>query len=1459
MNSGSYIVFVAVAFVAAAVFTTTSVAAEGTVTPRRPVAGKPHPALSKESCEAVDRDRLDEGSGVTLLQTAARSLLDANQSERPRSNKGGRAQLLQALQGAFHTTDQSTPPTLNAGTSDHTSTIFMGSKNGEAINARPPGNAQHDPFPEIYDPCASGRGPCPTDNLFIAPSSVVVELRGHDGGNPQDTRTGLKTGGDTSTLLQKLVTRESLHQSHEKDQLRADQGANNDESANINQHFVLPLHGKPKEQQSPNSIWKESDKATSQKRAQTDTSEGLEEASQQLVQQQIQTGSQHLEQQIATTKKEIEQLMWPSLPGNEQRHTSPVEQEFPPTKQHRSTTMERLKDSFLSSPIELPLPRASQHGLDKGAELIHAKSQPLKELSSLPESVQGQRELIMSSIAALPEDEGSTLEATRAGSNEGDVFLHDIGFLHAALAAAEQAPNISNVSNATNSTNSSNVSAAAYSAAAAAAALENRGQLFSTFPIVLFILLVTLATIPLLKTQATELSPIAPFFAEYLGTFALVTTVGCCSACGSSVWNAVAIGCVLMIMIYATGPVSGGNLNPAVSLSLSLCKKLPHSVMLYWAAQILGAISASCFVRALFPSESFSFGPVAPFQWYHACIVEVIYTFMICFVVNNCAASRRNNSPEDRNQFFALAIGFVIVAGGYAAGDISGACFNPAVSIGMDIVDFGDGFHWCFLWCAAQALGALLASLVFFRLRPEDYLRDVDMAAAAIAAGSPDYVPSLGIRCFSECLGVFILVFTVGLNVTLKSPATALSAAAALMCMIYSLGDVSGGHFNPSVTLAVVLSQRNKCRPGDGMLYCIMQMIGGVLAGLLYAWFHSVGPYRDSTFGLEPGISRLTGDAYTLVVAAVAECFYTFLLAYIVLATATTTPPESQRTKQNNYFALCIGACVAVGGFAIGSVSGGELNPAVSTGIVLATSVHSGLGVIPPVTNWIIFVIAELVGGIFAAGVFSLTHHREYEQSGTLVNASKYICEFVGTFVLVFTVGCVVIAGDKTWGVTSIGMSLMVMIYATGPISGGNLNPAVSLALALSSKLPWFEMLGYWIVQLFAGVFAGLASCMLLSPGVVIIGSVAPYAWYHGLAAEVMYTFMVCFVVNNCAASNRNNSKEDGNQFYALAIGFVIIAGGHAVGNISGANLNPAVSIGLDAGSLGASHGMCVAYAFAQLIGAFLAAVAFIALRPEDYQQGSASLRDYRPSMITRCTSEFIGVFMLVLTVGLNVTMNSPATAWSAAATLMCMIYSLGDVSGGHLNPAVTLAVLFCGRKKLSLVAGAYYIFWQMLAGLCAGVVFSAFHAVGPNKEITYALAPGKGYSMLQAGFAELVFTFLLAYTVLAVATTPPTGEQKTRSNFYFALCIGSAVTVGGNAIGAVSGGELNPAVSLGISIANLVHSGTPPPPMFENSIIFGLWELAGGLLAALAFHFTHASEYVLESLNGNSNASGVK
>merc|ERR1719359_315506 len=133
--------------------------------------------------------------------------------------------------------------------------------------------------------------------------------------------------------------------------------------------------------------------------------------------------------------------------------------------------------------------------------------------------------------------------------------------------------------------------------------------------------------------------------------------------------------------------------------------------------------------------------------------------------------------------------------------------------------------------------------------------------------------------------------------------------------MIYALGDVSGGHFNPAVTLAILLAEpcHFKDDPRIPGFYIATQIFGGI-----------VGAYTHSLIlgGRTVPLGPAPGHFFTQVF--VGEVIFTFVLCYVVLCTAV------KHTKSKSMFGLAIASCVTVGGFAIGSLGGGCLNPAVA-------------------------------------------------------------------------------------------------------------------------------------------------------------------------------------------------------------------------------------------------------------------------------------------------------------------------------------------------------------------------------------------------------------------------------------------------------------------------------------------------------------------------------------------------
>lgn len=202
-------------------------------------------------------------------------------------------------------------------------------------------------------------------------------------------------------------------------------------------------------------------------------------------------------------------------------------------------------------------------------------------------------------------------------------------------------------------------------------------------------------------------------------------------------------------------------------------------------------------------------------------------------------------------------------------------------------------------------------------------------------------------KYLTELIGTFFLVLTVGCTVIPGAPGVIapLAIGSALMVMIFAGGHISGGHFNPAVTLGVWM--RGRCDTKDALPYMVAQVIGAALAAAATRFL--VGEPKTP-----PG-SLLVGPAL------LAEFLFTFALVFVVLNVAT-----AKGTEGNSFYGLAIGFTVVVGAFAVGGISGGAFNPAVAFGI-------SVMGLAAWSSIWI-YLVADFLGGAVAALAFKAVH-----------------------------------------------------------------------------------------------------------------------------------------------------------------------------------------------------------------------------------------------------------------------------------------------------------------------------------------------------------------------------------------------------------------------------------------------------------------------------------------------------
>jgi len=206
-------------------------------------------------------------------------------------------------------------------------------------------------------------------------------------------------------------------------------------------------------------------------------------------------------------------------------------------------------------------------------------------------------------------------------------------------------------------------------------------------------------------------------------------------------------------------------------------------------------------------------------------------------------------------------------------------------------------------------------------------------------------------RYVTELVGTFFLVFTIGLTAMSGTPMAPIAIGSVLMAMVYMGGHISGAHYNPAVSVAILI--RGKMEIRDLVPYVLSQISGAILASL------AVMLIVGDTFAPAPAPEA------GLVVVLLAEALFTFALSLVVLNVAT-----DDATADNSFYGLAIGFTVMAGAFAVGGISGGVFNPAVGSGPILVDALM-GDGAFDQL--WIYWV-GPLLGAVAAAGVFDLQH-----------------------------------------------------------------------------------------------------------------------------------------------------------------------------------------------------------------------------------------------------------------------------------------------------------------------------------------------------------------------------------------------------------------------------------------------------------------------------------------------------
>ncbi len=211
------------------------------------------------------------------------------------------------------------------------------------------------------------------------------------------------------------------------------------------------------------------------------------------------------------------------------------------------------------------------------------------------------------------------------------------------------------------------------------------------------------------------------YLVEFIGTFFLVLVI-CLT--GGNYLAPLAIGSMLMVMVYFGGHISGAHYNPAVTLALLIRGKIDiKDSLIYMAFQILGSLAAAYLFYLVWGRNVGGPRPNADINVLKALAIEIVFTFALASVVLAVATSKKTAG----NNYYGLAIGFTVMGAAIAGGGISGGAYNPAVGIGPILIDtiFGTcpchpiGNLWIYL--VGPFTGAAIAAFVYRFINPEEF------------------------------------------------------------------------------------------------------------------------------------------------------------------------------------------------------------------------------------------------------------------------------------------------------------------------------------------------------------------------------------------------------------------------------------------------------------------------------------------------------------------------------------------------------------------------------------------------------------------------------------------------------------------------------------------------------------------------------------------------------------------
>lgn len=343
---------------------------------------------------------------------------------------------------------------------------------------------------------------------------------------------------------------------------------------------------------------------------------------------------------------------------------------------------------------------------------------------------------------------------------------------------------------------------------------------------------------------------------------------------------------------------------------------------------------------------------------------ELIHSIALITVVLNTAATK----AQANNSYFGMAIGFVVLAGAIVVGSVDGACFNPAVSV-LTLMHGDADDLWVFL--LGPAIGGIIGGFFYMLTNPAGNITSNTVRQQSyrltflceIEFPKSEYIQAIArggyvAKYTMEFIGTFFLTWVVALTVNnTRNTGNYLAIGSILASMVYAGGSISGGHYNPAVTLGVFFRGMYR-KPYmlsvfDCFVYMVVQLVAAFVAG---------GFASAVNGGTDLIACPQVNPEHTKATAVVAEFVFTTMLLMTVLCVAT-----SSKVTGNSYFGIAIGWAVLAGGIAVNDISGGVFNPAIAIALPAINKTCTTQDV------WV-YLLGDFLGSGMGAALFLLWH-----------------------------------------------------------------------------------------------------------------------------------------------------------------------------------------------------------------------------------------------------------------------------------------------------------------------------------------------------------------------------------------------------------------------------------------------------------------------------------------------------